>query len=202
MLATLGALTEALAAPVGADSVPGEVLASVLDAAALSTGAAWVAEPGGRLGLAAQLGFGPEAAEVETLFGHPELLDRVVQTGTPLALTPAAVPDPAAEAVRTRAGVRSALLLPLAARNEPLGLLLIASRARDLSDPEWLAFAQVLGAQVSPAIVLARSVGRLAASEGSPSPRAPRRAPLTGVRPLLSSIPGEARATDGRRRPP
>ncbi|PYM65878.1 MAG: hypothetical protein DMD79_03950 [Candidatus Rokuibacteriota bacterium] len=72
---------------------------------------------------------------------------------------------PAATDFLAQVGMKSALLVPLVSRDERIGVLLLASRLRDLLDPDWSAFAQTIGAQISQTVGLGRVFARLAAAE-------------------------------------
>src|SRR6202022_2169774 len=80
-----------LAQPQELPNVIGDILVQCLDAAGLSTGLLYLAEPGRRFRLQAHSGIIVAArADAAACFGHPELLARFVAAGEPVALSPAA----------------------------------------------------------------------------------------------------------------
>jgi PAS domain S-box-containing protein len=62
-------------------------------------------------------------------------------------------------------GVTSAALVPLVLHAEKLGVLVMGSAQRDLSDDDWIAFARALAGQLAQAVGLARSFTRVTRSE-------------------------------------
>jgi diguanylate cyclase (GGDEF)-like protein len=64
------------------------------------------------------------------------------------------------QALLDEAGVRSALLAPLALDKQPLGVIALFSDTREL-DREWLNFSKVINGQISQAVALGRTISRL-----------------------------------------
>ena len=76
-LSIIRGLSEVLAQPRDVPQILGDVLVHCLDAAGLSTGLLYMAEPGGEHRLQAHFGIPAERkADAEALFGHPHLMRR------------------------------------------------------------------------------------------------------------------------------
>jgi PAS domain S-box-containing protein len=165
VLSMLATLSSGLAQRLEMEVAPIDVLASLLDVGGLSLGALYLYGPDGRLRLEAHHGYSAEDAEaLGDLCGHPELLQVSTLEGVPVSI-PGSVSPPMADDFLTRAGVKSALLVPLGSRGEPIGALLLGSRIRDLADSDWRPFAQSVGGQISQTIALSRAFSRLTAAE-------------------------------------
>ncbi|PYQ50625.1 MAG: hypothetical protein DMF78_15225 [Acidobacteria bacterium] len=86
-LSIIRGLSEVLAQPRDVPQILGDVLVHCLDAAGLSTGLLYMAEPGGEHRLQAHFGIPAERkADAEALFGHPHLMRRIAESGKPVAL--------------------------------------------------------------------------------------------------------------------
>ena len=164
-LSLLTGLSEVLARPQDVRQRLGEVLVHCLDAAGLSTGLLYTAEPGGDHLLQAQFGIPADRkGDAEKAFGHPELVRRVVEVGKPAAFC-AANADQETRDFLARLGHSSALVTPLTVLGEPFGALVLGSDAHDLCQTEWTAFARSLAQQFGQTLALGQSMKRLAASE-------------------------------------
>jgi PAS domain S-box-containing protein len=164
-LFVLAGVSEVLTHGADIEQVLDEVLSRCLDAAGMSQGAVYLADPDGRLALRARLGYA--AAHQEALaafFGHMALLREVLHTRSYLSIPSADIPAAQAAELLGRSGAQSILLTPLFFSGEPLGVVVMASGGRALSE-NWLVFARAVGFQISQAITLSRAVARLAESE-------------------------------------
>jgi PAS domain S-box-containing protein len=165
-LSIIRGLSEILAQPRDVPQILGDVLVHCLDAAGLSTGLLYVAGPGpGREPrLQAQFGIPADShPDAEAVFGHPEILRRVVAAGAPVALS--AEEDADVKDFLSRLGHSSALVVPFVVLGESFGELLLASDSHDLSEPSWIGFARNLALQFGQTVALGQSLKRLAASE-------------------------------------
>jgi two-component system cell cycle sensor histidine kinase/response regulator CckA len=167
-LSVIRGLSEALARPQDLPAILGDVLVHCLDAAGLSIGMLYLAEPDGTLRLRAQTGLSQErgAAAAEG-FGDPEFLKEAIAGAEPVTCT--SVPSETQPAARcafaARVGSRWVLVIPFVAFGERLGALLLASDSIDLSEPAWTDCARALAAQFGQTIALGRTLARGASSE-------------------------------------
>jgi two-component system cell cycle sensor histidine kinase/response regulator CckA len=167
-LSTIRGLSEVLAQPRATPQLLGDVLVHCLDAAGLSTGLLYVAEPGGLHRLQASFGIPADRkADAEAYFGHPELIGRIVETRQPAAFSSGAEGvDAEVRDFLARLGHSSVLILPFVVLGESFGELVLASDSHDLSESAWLGFAHSLAVQFGQSVALAQSLKRLAESEG------------------------------------
>ncbi|MGH7537448.1 MAG: response regulator, partial [Gemmatimonadales bacterium] len=164
-LTVLGQTADALARQNPIEDILRDTLYRSIDAAGLSVGVYYHIEPRGRFRVHTVIGYRQAAGSpLESFFGHPELLQRVLDSGRPLTI-PTDVPDGSAQDFLDRLGLRSALLVPVLFREQPLGVLVLASNARDVAEREWVAFAQVVSGQMGQAIALGRAFDELRVSE-------------------------------------
>ncbi|HET8647050.1 MAG TPA: response regulator, partial [Vicinamibacteria bacterium] len=161
-LSIIRGLSEVLAQPADVADILGDVLVHCLDAAGLSTGLLYVQQQGAQR-VQAQFGLSAQGrAEAEGCFGHPELVERVLQGRQPLALSAAsAAGDPEASDFLRRLGLSSALLVPFVVLGESYGELVLASDAHDLSEPAWTGFARSLSLQFGQTVALGQSLKRM-----------------------------------------
>ncbi|HEY8148204.1 MAG TPA: PAS domain S-box protein [Vicinamibacteria bacterium] len=167
-LSLMTGLSEVLTQPRDVPQIVGDVLVHSLDAAGLSTGLLYVAGPTGEHRLQAQFGIPADRkADAEGLFGHPQLMRRIVEAGKPVALSSGA-PGADAEArdFLARLGHPSVLVVPVVVGGETFGELVLASESHDLSESSWMGFAQSLALQFGQTVALGQSLERLEASEG------------------------------------
>jgi two-component system cell cycle sensor histidine kinase/response regulator CckA len=164
MLSMVAGMAEALTNHSGTEHSFPDILASLLDGTGVSRGALFVASPGsGALALAAVLGFDEQAA-AELRYGHADLLRRVAGSDVPRALASCAGESDASDLLR-RIDVRNALLIPLGTGDARLGLLVLGSQTRDLTEPDWISFARMMAVQIGQVLALSQAFRRLAASE-------------------------------------
>ncbi|MBI4492398.1 MAG: response regulator [Chloroflexi bacterium] len=164
-LGILAGLAQAVVGTSSIETVLNWLLQRCTAGAGVSRGAAYLVEGDGQLALRAQLGY-PEGDErpLQELFGHPDLLQRVIAAGEPMALSSEQAGADQVGDLLLRAKARSMLIAPLVLGAERLGALVMASEDRDLGE-EWVAFIKVVGIQVGQAIGLARAHAQLRASE-------------------------------------
>jgi PAS domain S-box-containing protein len=157
-LAVLSAISDALTAHTDLDAALDEVVTSLLDAGAISLGALYRMQGSGAMDARAYGGYvRVSTEELRSFFGHPELMERILEAGLPALIPSPEVPAEAAGDFLRRAGIASALVLPLRWREERLGALLFASRSMDLGEGEWPAFARTVASQIAQALALARA---------------------------------------------
>ncbi|HEU4395984.1 MAG TPA: response regulator, partial [Planctomycetota bacterium] len=102
---------------------------------------------------------------LEGFLGHPALAARAIAARTEVLILPTGDPQAAEDVFLETAGAREALIVPLLARGEPAGVLLLASPREELDAPEVRDFARAVAGQLAEAAALARAAGRLRASE-------------------------------------
>jgi len=166
LLSLVAGLADSVAGGVDIEADPGAALAGVLDVAGVSVGALYLVDVDGRLALRVQLGVeAARAAGAAEFFGHPALFELALGSEHVLAIPSPPVSAEAASGFLARLGVGSAVLVALTPHGDRLGVLLLGSGHRDLTHPDWLAFARALGAQLGQAIALRRTFTRLTTSE-------------------------------------
>jgi len=165
-LAVLGSTADALAHREPASDVLQETLYRCIDAAGVSVGAFYERNPTGGFLVRAVAGYGSQpGGALQTCFGHPELIEAALASGTPLALPAADARDSAGRDFLALIGLRACLLVPVTHRAEPLGVLLLASNAAQLATPEGVGFAQAMAGQIGQALALQRTFEDLRASQ-------------------------------------
>jgi PAS domain S-box-containing protein len=147
------------------ESVLGEILHRSLDAAGVSRGAAYLLGLDGELALAVEVGHSAAArAALGDFFGHRDLLRRVIEDGTPAVVPSSTMADAVVADLLAGAAAKSMLLTPITFGRERLGVFVLASDSRDLTD-DWVSFAKGVSGPVGQAIALARAFAGLEAAE-------------------------------------
>jgi two-component system cell cycle sensor histidine kinase/response regulator CckA len=168
-LSIIRGLSEVLAQPADVPQILGDVLVHCLDAAGLSTGLLYMADADGRHRLQAQFGIPADRkGDAEAVFGHPQLMSRIIGAGKPVAISsrsPGTDADADARDFLARMGHSYVLILPFVVLGETFGELVLASDSHDLSDESWIAFARNLALQFGQTVALGQSLKRLASSE-------------------------------------
>jgi PAS domain S-box-containing protein len=165
-LSVVRGLAQALSSPRDVPSILGDVLVHCLDAAGLSTGLLYLGTTKGQLRLQAQAGVPAGSREAAAAcFGHPEVVQRTLDSGEPHAHRIGAGGAPDLDALATALGRSSVLIVPFLVGDERVGALLLGADSQDLSESAWLGFARTLGAQFGQTIALGRFLARGAASE-------------------------------------
>jgi PAS domain S-box-containing protein len=137
-------------------------LATCLDAAGLSVGAILLIEPSGQLTLEAQAG-----SHVELRWeAHSALLSSAIARGG--LMVPSPEGGAAGEALLAMLGAASALVVPISAREDALGALVLASNGTDLSGTEGEGAARAarsVSRQLGQALALSRMFSKLVSAE-------------------------------------
>lgn len=164
-LSVLAEVSEALIKSQDIVSVLPSVLESLLEASGVSRGAIYLCrEKDGVLTLATATGYSEDSCVALRQFcGQPGPFEQATKLLTPLLL----IPRPAKDSEDEPCSARSefALLVPLVADQECLGLLYLASKTRDLIENNWLPFARTMSVQIGQSLALSRAFSRLRASE-------------------------------------
>jgi CheY-like chemotaxis protein len=160
-LAVLTAISKAVADHDDLEGALRQAIAACFDAGGIAAGALYLTDDDGRR----VLGLAHDAGELAQFFGHPELLERTIQSQLVLAVPSGAVAPETARHLLDRARASHLFLAPLGHRNIPLGALLVISRSPTLHAEDQIAFALAVASQISVALVLARAFTDKAASE-------------------------------------
>jgi PAS domain S-box-containing protein len=166
MLSVVAGMSEALTRQTGIERSLQDILASLLDGSGVSRGALFVrSDNDGALSLAASLGFHDlQAAELRNSCNHRDSFRGVIASRTPLAVA-TSHGDPDARDLLGRIEAVCALFIPFVSGGECLGLLLLCSDSRDLTEPDWISFARMMAVQIGHMLALSRVFRRLSASE-------------------------------------
>jgi CheY-like chemotaxis protein len=164
-LSVLSGISDALARHQNIESALTDVLAACFDAGGASLGALYVVSETGRLRVHS---FGSRGHwsddEVNTFFGRLALLRSLIDSPETHAL-PSGRPNDETDGLLAAARIRSALVVPLRRRDEPFGVLLMASTTCDLNQPDRMTFAQGVAMQITQALALAQAFAEKEASE-------------------------------------
>jgi two-component system cell cycle sensor histidine kinase/response regulator CckA len=158
-LSMLEAISNALAAQPDPESALGETLTSCLDSAGMSVGAILLRDPSGQLTVRAHVG-----APAAIWAAQTAIVDTALRLGS-LAI-PSAEAGAAGDALLAATQVRSALAVAIAARDEAMGVLVLASNRVDFGrGGTALLAARSVSMQIGQAVALSRTFQRLWASE-------------------------------------
>jgi PAS domain S-box-containing protein len=162
VLSVLNGFSESLSRQVAPENTLQHTLAECLDAAGLSVGAILLKKAAGNLTLETQLG-APSLADPSR---HAELFERaMVEPGMVL---PSDNAGAAGDALLAELEVRSALALPIVARDETFGVLLLASNRTDLADADRQEFVRGMRSvsrQLGQSLALSASFAKLTAAK-------------------------------------
>jgi PAS domain S-box-containing protein len=141
------------------------LLERCLDAVGVPKGAAYVLDEDASFSLAAQVGFAAEAAEdLASFFGCAALFGAALRAREPISVPgPGATPAVSARLLEG-SGASGMLIVPIAAGDEPLGVLCMATEDRALLQ-EFEPFAMGVASQLGNAIALRRAFHRAATAE-------------------------------------
>jgi two-component system cell cycle sensor histidine kinase/response regulator CckA len=166
-LAMLAGISQVLARIDRVEAMLNEILVRCLDAAGLSRGAILLRDEHGRLAVQAQVGYDPEEwSAIEPTFVASSVIEEAAVSDRTVAVPSDRVAEEEAHVLLRAAKATSGVLAPLSSGRESLGVLvLLAAGERDLTDDDWLPFAQAAAAQLGQAIGLSRAFAMVAASE-------------------------------------
>jgi PAS domain S-box-containing protein len=161
-LSVLDGLSDSLGRELNPENALGETLSKCLDAAGMSVGAILLRGDSGLLTLKAHVG-----AHVEWEWGkYLDFFVRAVTLGG--LMIPSAEAGDAGDALLAALGAVSALVVPISAREEAFGVLLLASNGSDLAGTEGAAAvraARLVAMQLGQALALSRMFSKLASTE-------------------------------------
>jgi PAS domain S-box-containing protein len=161
-LSVLDNLSDSVSQERDPESALKDTLAECLDAAGLSLGAILLSGDSGQLTLKANVGAAPNVPWE----AYSAVLRRAMSRGG--LLFPSAETGYEGRDLLAALKVASALVVPIVARGEAFGVLLLASNRTDLADSESDAFVRVarsVSMQLGEALALSRMFTKLAASE-------------------------------------
>ncbi|MEP7119575.1 MAG: response regulator [Byssovorax sp.] len=168
MLSVVAGISEALVRRQGLEGALPGLLTSLLEACGLSKGALFLAGASAADDLALSAGVGfldGQAADLQAFFGERAVLDQAIAARAPLVLGSATDDTVSHHDLLARAGAQSALLIPFVPEEECLGIVLLLSSTRNLTENDWIPFARVIAVQIGQGLALSRTVSKLAASE-------------------------------------
>lgn len=164
-LSLISGIADALTQAARVDAALQDVLETCFDAAGISRGALFL-DRGQGLALAAAVGFGgDELAEVRELFGHLDLLQRIIAQERPAALPMGGADAPASAAILAASRAHSGHIVPLIHDDSLRGALFLASATNDLAADGQVSFARAIGGQIVKSLALTRAFERVAESE-------------------------------------
>jgi CheY-like chemotaxis protein len=159
-LAVLAGIADALARSEDVEAALGDVLAECLDAGGIARGALFRVDANDRLALSLALGFpSDETAAVENLFGFPALLERTDQGATVVPYEHLSAPD--AGALLTRAGVQTAVLVPIMEGSIRIGALWLGTNLAEIGEHDLATFGRSISAHIAQALTLTSAFTRL-----------------------------------------
>ncbi len=165
-LSLLSGVADALAHKADINLVLRDVLAATLDAAGISKGALMLKGAEGPLQLSQAIGFSEsERTALESFFGHMARFEAIVDAGASVSVPSVAIPENVSHAILSGARVASAQIVPLILDGRGVGAMFIGATRTDVTGEDSVAFARAMGNHVVQSLELARSVGRLSASE-------------------------------------
>jgi PAS domain S-box-containing protein len=165
-LSVLAGVAEALAQNRAIEDVLGDVLAACLDMAGISKGILYIADNDGSLALEHHIGFtDEEVLRLRTMLGHESLFMDVARSGKVSVVPSESFPPEITRMLLDETRVTSLLVVPVVWSGDVYGVMLLGARDADVTGPDALAFARVLGSQMGQAINLSTAFRRLSVSE-------------------------------------
>jgi len=165
-LSVLAGVAEALAQNRALEDVLGDVLAACLDMAGISKGVLYIADGDGALALEHHIGFtNEEVTRLRTVLGHETLFMDVARRGKVSVVPSESFPPDISRMLLDETRVTSLLVVPVVWSGDVYGAMLLGARNADVTGPDALAFARVLGSQMGQAINLSKAFRRLSVSE-------------------------------------
>lgn len=162
-LSVLSALAQTLGQDPNIEARLDTMLAHILDSTGLARGAIYLTTAdGGTLTLGVELGC---RALTESVSEAPQVLRRVLEDRCVIRIPSQEIPADVGQRLLAQVEGASALLAPLIAQTDALGVLLLLSDGEELLDEDWRDFVQILGAQLGQAINRSRIFARLEQAE-------------------------------------
>jgi len=141
------------------------VLASTLDAAGISKGALYLREPDRHLRQHHAIGFGEdERAHLNSWVANASVAESAVRANVPLTLASTALNTDARQLLEG-IGVKTVQIIPLVARSDDFGLLILGARHADIISHDAADFAGAFASQIVQALELARAFEQTSDSE-------------------------------------
>jgi PAS domain S-box-containing protein len=142
-----------------------KALRRCIEARLLSAGCVYELQRGGAVAPRGHAGFPGPDKQLHDLCGQAWLLGDVLDSGQPVRVPSPRVPLPAAVDLLRQTGATTALLVPLVAVGERVGVLVLASRDVDIIHDAVVASARVVAALVARAISDFRTLQQTRTSE-------------------------------------
>lgn len=157
-LTVLTRISEAVLKHRDVDVALDEALAECFDAGGIAGGALYLGDTGPlrvrSIGSGQQFGT-PD--ELQTFFGHEEMLRDLMRAGKTVYLPSTDVAPGVQRELLERTGATALLIVPLTEVDVPLGALVMVARGRELDRSDWLSFARGVATQISQVLTLARA---------------------------------------------
>ncbi len=164
-LAVVASITDTLNRKLSLQAALDEALARILDAAGISVGAVYLAEPDGGLILKSQIGFGPaKSEELQDFFGHAALLHRALGARKAIKMPSAEIAAETADDLRRKIEAESLLIAPLVVGDDSQGVLVAFTSRAGLEDA-WIDSVKTVTVHLAQAVLLARTMARVSESE-------------------------------------
>jgi CheY-like chemotaxis protein len=156
-LAVLSGISEAVATEHDLEGALHQILASCFDAGGISLGTLYLCGKDGLRGMRVGVLESWSTDDIETFFGHLDLLERVITAQELVCIPSERYPEEDYRVLLERTCARSIMLAPLGHKGQALGALVTMSRSLDTQPADRIAFAQAVAGQISLALALAHS---------------------------------------------
>jgi PAS domain S-box-containing protein len=141
------------------------LLQNCMNAAGVTKGFAYMADPEKGLSLSGHLGFpDSDAPSLSDFWKHSDILRQAIQEESTLIVPSDQVDSRSGEDLLEKMQAKAILISPMTSPKGCVGVIVLASSDRDLGE-EWMSFGKVLGGQLGQAIQLSRTIAELAGSE-------------------------------------
>jgi CheY-like chemotaxis protein len=181
-LSVLSGISEAVATEDDLEGALHQILASCFDAGGISLGTLYLTSHDGLRGVRFGVMESWSHSDIETFFGHLDLLQTAISAQRLTCVPSEAFPEERYASLLARTGSRSVVIAPLGHKGQSLGALVTMARSLDDQTSDRVAFSQAVAGQISLALALARSFQAKHESERT------ARANATVLRSILDSM--------------
>jgi PAS domain S-box-containing protein len=162
----LSSAAGALASHTNAEGAWHSILDATLEAAGATKGALYLRSETGRLTPGHVIGFsGAERIQLDDFFGYSDTLDGLVSARRPVVMPTTRLRTPEEANILTRAGAKSAQIVPLTSEGQGVGALVLFANASADTTEDSVAFVRAMAHQLEHSLDLASFFARLTASE-------------------------------------
>ncbi len=156
-LSVLSGISEAVATEDDLEGALHQILAACFDAGGISLGTLYLTSPDGLRGVRFGVMESWSGSDIETFFGHLEMLEAAISSQRLTCVPSEAFPEDRYATLLERTGSRSVVIAPLGHKGQALGALVTMARSLDDQTSDRVAFSQAVAGQISLALALARS---------------------------------------------